>query len=121
MSDDNPTPLQTALRAERDLNSYQAKTGTGQVSDTTTDSGIDAGVQRKFPSSTLQYGDAATTGAGDHKTIPPEEGGEYDDRGHISKAKEFEGPGGPEDKAKIEAERRPGDQDTATEFIGKKV
>lgn len=39
----------------------------------------------------------------------------------ISKAKEFEGTGGPEDKAKIEAERRPGDQDTATEFIGKRV
>lgn len=39
----------------------------------------------------------------------------------ISKAKEFEGPGGPEDKAKIAAEKRPGDQDTATEFIGKRV
>lgn len=100
---DAASNLATAKRAEQDLNTYQAKTGTGQVSDTSTppshslhllveyipptnaqparDSGIDAGVDKKFPSAQVQYGDAATTGAGSHKTIPPEEGGEYDDRG----------------------------------------
>ena len=30
----------------------------------------------------------------------------------LAPAGEYEGPGGPEDKVKIESERRPGDQDT---------
>lgn len=32
----------------------------------------------------------------------------------MTKAKNFEGPGGPEDKARLATEQRPGDDDTLT-------
>ena len=100
-----------AARAERDLNSYQAKQGLGSKSNSGTfslllpscvpshcllpatapiltlldtlaeESGVNENVERKFPSAHVQYGNAATTGSGDNKTIPEEEGGERDARG----------------------------------------
>ncbi|KAL1953374.1 hypothetical protein VTO42DRAFT_2945 [Malbranchea cinnamomea] len=103
-----------AARAERELNSYQAKQGLGPHSTSTDESGVNADVERRFPGAEVRYGSAATTGAGDNKPIFEEEGGVRDDRGRWSKAKHFEGPGGPEDKARLETERRPGDQDTFT-------
>ncbi|OJD14578.1 hypothetical protein AJ78_05096 [Emergomyces pasteurianus Ep9510] len=105
-----------AYQAERDLNTYQAKTGRGQegVSDSAAESGVDANVEYKFPGSQVKYGPGATASGSDHRIIPPEEGGRYDDRGHLTKGKDFLGQGGPEDKMRMETENRPGDQDTAT-------
>ncbi|KAM5494728.1 hypothetical protein MaudMau93_000024 [Microsporum audouinii] len=77
---------QEAYQAERDLNSYQAKTGRGKdISDTTQDTGVDAGVENKFPGSQVRVGPGSTASGSD------EEGGEYDDLGHVSKAKDFLG------------------------------
>ncbi|PGH03026.1 hypothetical protein GX51_04344 [Blastomyces parvus] len=105
---------QEAYQAERDLNTYQAKTGRAKegVSDTATESGVDAGVEYKFPGSQVKYGPGATASGSDRRIIPPEEGGRYDDRGHLTKGEDFLGQGGPEDKLRMETEGRPGDQDT---------
>ncbi|KAL2013014.1 hypothetical protein VTN00DRAFT_539 [Thermoascus crustaceus] len=104
-----------AIRAERDLNSYYLKQGTGRKSDSTVESGVDERVQKKFPDAgDVRTGPAAVPSSSDRKHIPPEEGGEYDARGHVTQARHFEGPDGPEEKAKIEWERRPGDDDTLT-------
>ncbi|KAM5436821.1 hypothetical protein McanMca71_001938 [Microsporum canis] len=83
---------QEAYQAERDLNSYQAKTGRRKdISDTTQDTGVDAGVENKFPGSQVRVGPGSTASGSDNRVIPPEEGGEYDDLGHVSKAKGFLG------------------------------
>ena len=101
---------------------------------TAVESGVDASVQNKFPGSTVQYGSAAS-GAGGNRDIPVEEGGDVDARGRyvrsilflfslsfisssstklklsvhrLSKAKHFEGDGGPETKAAQIAEANPG-------------
>ncbi|EEP76152.1 predicted protein [Uncinocarpus reesii 1704] len=105
-----------AKEAERDLNSYQAKQGVGPKSTSikADESGVNADVERRFPGSEVKYGSAATTGTGDNRPIPEEEGGRYDDRGRLSKAKHFEGPGGPEDKMHIESKESPGARDTLT-------
>ncbi|PGH12230.1 hypothetical protein AJ79_04410 [Helicocarpus griseus UAMH5409] len=107
---------QEAYQAERDLNTYQAKTGRAQkgVSDTTAESGVDANVENKFPGSEVKYGPGSTASGSDHRIVPPEEGGRTDDRGHLTKGKDFLGKGGPEEKLQEATENRPGDQDTAT-------
>ncbi len=65
----------------------------------------------KFPGSTLTYGSAAS-GAGDNREIPVEEGGDIkSSTGQPTKARDFEGPGGPETKARIHEEANPGDED----------
>lgn len=54
---------------------------------------------------------SAASGAGNNRDIPEEEGGSVDDRGRLSKAGDFEGEGGPEDKAQKLAEENPGSDD----------
>ncbi|KAF3893274.1 hypothetical protein GY631_3773 [Trichophyton interdigitale] len=74
---------QEAYQAEKDLNSYQAKTGRGgkNISDTAQETGVDAGVENKFPGAEVRVGPGSTASGSDHRVIPPEEGGEIDDRG----------------------------------------
>ncbi|OJJ86401.1 uncharacterized protein ASPGLDRAFT_23602 [Aspergillus glaucus CBS 516.65] len=105
--------LRLAARAEQDLNSYQAKQGLGPKSDSTLESGVNEFVDKKFPQETgVKTGRGAVPTGSDNKPIPEDEGGSRDDRGRLATAGEFQGKGGPEDKAKIQGERRPGDQDT---------
>lgn len=125
-SGEDPTIL--AKRAERDLNSYEAKTGhekssTGiqcypknsfpitltlsrlitLSSPTATESGVDATAENKFPGSQVTYGSAAS-GAGDNREIPSEEGGaQQRGTGRMTKAGDFdqgEAGEGPEDVAR---------------------
>lgn len=73
------------------------------------ESGVDESVRDKFPGSDVTYGSAAS-GANDNREIPVSEGGGADPRtGKPYKARDFEGVGGPEDKARIMAEERGGD------------
>ncbi|KAK5125588.1 hypothetical protein LTR08_005192 [Meristemomyces frigidus] len=113
-------PIQIAMQAEKDLNSDAAKSGHTLddrarggfgASDSTTESGIDQKVTNKFPGSTATYGSAAS-GAGDNREIPLSEGGDIDRvTGKPTKARDFEGLGGPEDKARAYAEAQGGEND----------
>ncbi|KAK3054672.1 hypothetical protein LTR09_004401 [Extremus antarcticus] len=94
-------PLEIAKAAERDLAGSR-----GQASDSTKESGVDASVENKFPGSEVTYGSAAS-GAGDNRDMP--EGGVNPKTGQNYKAKDFEGVGGPEDKAAAHAEAHGGD------------
>lgn len=59
----------------------------------------------------MTYGSAAS-GAGDNREIPESEGGDINPAtGKLYKARDFEGAGGPEDKAAIDAEDKGGDDD----------
>ncbi|CDM33760.1 hypothetical protein DTO013E5_1523 [Penicillium roqueforti] len=88
-----------SLNAEKDLNSYQAKQGSGKKSDSTAESGVDEMVERRFPQPTsVKYGPGSAASGSDHRVIPEDEGGVRDDRNRLAKAGQFEGPGGPEDK-----------------------
>jgi hypothetical protein len=60
------------------------------------------GVENKFPGASVIYGSAAS-GSGDNREIPVEEGGEIRRDGRTTKARDFEGVGGPETE---ESERR---------------
>ncbi|KAF2092409.1 hypothetical protein NA57DRAFT_50337 [Rhizodiscina lignyota] len=111
-------PLVLAKQAERDLNSYDAKQGhlsgtknRNAVSDSANESGVNEYVQNKFPGADVKYGSAAS-GAGDNREIPVEEGGDINPTtGRPTKARDFEGAGGPEDKARMYAEEAPGNDD----------
>ncbi|KAJ5084639.1 hypothetical protein NUU61_009218 [Penicillium alfredii] len=104
---------QTAFQAEKNLNSYQAKQGLGQKSDSTLESGVDEMVDQRFAQPTgVKYGPGSTASGSEHRKVPEDEGGTRDDRGRLPEAKDFQGPGGPEDNVKVESENRPGDQDT---------
>ncbi|CAI6342387.1 unnamed protein product [Periconia digitata] len=115
----NQDPLDIAKQAERDLNSQAAKqghqladkaTGAHGASDSTKESGVDESVEKKFPGASVTYGSAAS-GAGDNRDIPESEGGGINPvTGQLYKARDFEGVGGPEDKAKI-LERDQGGRD----------
>ncbi|KAF3769576.1 hypothetical protein M406DRAFT_335433 [Cryphonectria parasitica EP155] len=85
-----------AKQAEVDLNSYQAKQGLNNSS--VDDAGVDTGVENKFPGAEVKYGSELSTNASYNKRIPPEEGGELDDRGRQTRGTHFEGTGGPESK-----------------------
>ncbi|KAJ8608101.1 hypothetical protein MRB53_039850 [Persea americana] len=87
--------LKIAAQAEKDLNSRSLKTGQHTFSDSTNDSGVDEAVTERFPGSTINIGG---TGSGDNRVIPEEEGGSVSNTGRLTKAKDFEGEGGPEDK-----------------------
>ncbi|KAF2274421.1 uncharacterized protein EI97DRAFT_435256 [Westerdykella ornata] len=106
----NTDPIKLAKQAERDLNSQQAKGEQRGMSDSTTESGVDASATRKFPGADVTYGSAAS-GTGDNREIPESEGGGVDARGRPYKAGDFEGLGGPEDKVKAYAAQQPGDDD----------
>ncbi|CAK1357551.1 hypothetical protein CB0940_07722 [Cercospora beticola] len=102
-------PLEIAKQAERDLNSQEAKGNTKNASDSVNDSGVNENVETKFPGATVKIGGQ---GAGDNREIPLDEGGSINkETGQPTKAKDFEGPGGPEDKAAIDAANRGGDND----------
>ncbi|KAL8740586.1 MAG: hypothetical protein Q9190_006733 [Brigantiaea leucoxantha] len=109
-------PLAIAQQAERDLNSNAAKKGaSGSLSGV--ESGVDESVTAKFPGSTLKVGSAAS-GAGDNREIPVDEGGDIISKpgeksgvGHPTKARDFEGPGGPETKAQLYEQENPGNDD----------
>ncbi|KAJ5364094.1 uncharacterized protein N7496_009807 [Penicillium cataractarum] len=101
---------QTAYNAEKDLNSYQAKQGRGRKSDSTLESGVDEMVDQRFPQSGVKYGPGSAASGSDHRKIREDEGGTRDDRGRLPRGDQFLGQGGPEDKLKIQSERRPGDQ-----------
>ncbi|KAL9610872.1 MAG: hypothetical protein Q9167_004446 [Letrouitia subvulpina] len=68
-------PLAIAQKAEREVNSYQAKQGLNNDSLSATESGVNESVTSKFPGASLKYGSAAS-GAGDNREIPVDEGGE---------------------------------------------
>lgn len=67
--------------------------------------GVNENIDSKFPGATVSIG---STGAGGNREIPPEEGGDFDAKGRPTKAKHFEGEGGPETKAQLYAEENPG-------------
>ncbi|KAI9778001.1 MAG: hypothetical protein M1835_005089 [Candelina submexicana] len=103
-------PLVIAQKAERDLNSHSAKHG-HDGSASTTESGIDTSATTKFPSSTATYG-SSSSGSGNNREIPVEEGGDIDGAtGKATKARDFEGEGGPETKKRIYEEANPGNED----------
>ncbi|RMX88491.1 hypothetical protein D0869_01574 [Hortaea werneckii] len=110
-------PMKLAQQAERDLNSEWAKNEhkvsdtarhAAGASDSTAESGVDQSVQQKFPGASVTYGSAAS-GAGDNREIPLSEGGDINPAtGKPYKAGDFEGAGGPEDKARAFAEAQGG-------------
>ncbi|KAI1104645.1 hypothetical protein F4804DRAFT_179098 [Jackrogersella minutella] len=83
--------------AEKDLNSYGAKTGANRTS-RNDEAGVDTGVEKKFPGANVRYDKDLSTNASYNKRIPPEEGGEVDARGRQTRGQHFEGVGGPGDK-----------------------
>jgi hypothetical protein len=72
--------MDIAAQAEQDLNTSAAKTGGTRVN-TDDDAGVNSGVTRKFEGATVAYGTDISTNAGYNKRIPPEEGGDLDDKG----------------------------------------
>ncbi|KAI1259016.1 hypothetical protein F5Y18DRAFT_411323 [Xylariaceae sp. FL1019] len=86
-----------AEQAERDLNTYEAKTGAHKTSPSD-EAGVDSRVEQKFPGAEVRYGEDLSTNRGYNKRIPPEEGGVLDDRGRQTRGEHFEGRGGPEEK-----------------------
>lgn len=130
-------PIKLAEAAEKDLNSYQAKQGLSNQSDsgktsisffsrcllsrlinitlthqplTANESGVNQAVENKFPGASVKYGSEAS-GAGDNRTIPEDEGGDILPSGRPTKARDFEGVGGPENKAELDRQDREGDDD----------
>ncbi|KAI0180120.1 hypothetical protein GGR52DRAFT_568879 [Hypoxylon sp. FL1284] len=97
MAPSSETLRNIADQAERDLNSYQAKTGANKTSPND-EAGVDSRVENKFPGAEVRYDQDLSTNAGYNKRIPPEEGGEVDARGRQTRGEHFEGPGGPEEK-----------------------
>ncbi|KAI0533408.1 hypothetical protein GGR58DRAFT_506372 [Xylaria digitata] len=86
-----------AEEAERNLNTYEAKTGVHKTSHHG-EAGVDTGVEPQFPGAQVKYGQDLSTNASYNKRIPPEEGGSLDARGRQIRGEHFEGVGGPEHK-----------------------
>ncbi|KAM0705673.1 hypothetical protein Q7P35_007033 [Cladosporium inversicolor] len=111
-------PIAIAKQAEADLNSQGAKQshrvddtsrGAAGASDSTLESGVDQSVEKKFPGAEVKIGGQ---GASDNRQIPLSEGGDINPvTGKQTKAADFQGIGGPEDKAAIDREVRGGDND----------
>jgi hypothetical protein len=80
MAPSNEELNRIAAEAEENLNSYSMKTGAnrGSASD---EAGVDTSVENKFPGAEVRFGSDLKTNAGYNRQIPPEEGGELDDRG----------------------------------------
>ncbi|KAL2864995.1 uncharacterized protein BJX67DRAFT_359580 [Aspergillus lucknowensis] len=95
---DSSEARRLATRAEQDLNTYQAKQGTGPQSDSTVESGVNEMVDQKFADAGVRYGREGVPTGSDRKPIPEDEGGLRDDRGRLAQSQHFEGRGGPEDK-----------------------
>ncbi|KAI2626423.1 hypothetical protein GGR54DRAFT_653258 [Hypoxylon sp. NC1633] len=92
-----------ADQAERDLNTYEAKTGATKTS-RNDEAGVDSRVENKFPGAEVRYDQDLSTNASYNKRIPPEEGGSIDARGRQTRGEHFEGIGGPEDKLARQAQ-----------------
>ncbi|RYO82661.1 hypothetical protein DL764_009579 [Monosporascus ibericus] len=88
-----------AEQAERDLNTYEAKTGAGRGT-RSDEAGVDPMVENKFPGAEVKYDTELSTNASYNKRIPPSEGGETDARGRQTRGEHFEkGVGsGPQEK-----------------------
>lgn len=113
MSDNTSDLLAGAYKAERELNSHQAKTGRANGSDSANESGVNESVESSFPGASVTYGSAAS-GQGDNREIPIEEGGDIKRNGQPTRARDFEGEGGPEDKDAVARTDRGGDDDVDT-------
>ncbi|EHK98512.1 hypothetical protein M7I_5681 [Glarea lozoyensis 74030] len=112
-SDSAPTrrgSLPTPIIGDRELSRYMLLTSRTL---TVNESGVDESVTKKFPGSTVTVGSAAS-GAGDNREIPESEGGDILKTGKPTKAKDFEGTGGPEDKAREDAYNKGGDDDVTS-------
>lgn len=70
-------------------------------------------VTSQFPGASVTYGSAAS-GAGDNREIPVEQGGDIRRNGQPTKARDFEGVGGPEDKEALDRVERSGDDNVRT-------
>ncbi|KAI0115954.1 hypothetical protein GGR51DRAFT_575747 [Nemania sp. FL0031] len=86
-----------AEEAERNLNTYEAKTGAYKTS-SSDEVGVNTGVETQFPGAQVKYGQDLSTNASYNKRNPPEEGGSLDARGRQTRGEHFEGVGGPEHK-----------------------
>jgi hypothetical protein len=71
---------QIALDAEKDLNTYQAKTGAARPVGGD-DAGVNTMAENKFEGAHIEVGDELSTNAGYNKRIPESEGGITDDKG----------------------------------------
>jgi hypothetical protein len=80
MAPSTETFQKIAEQAERDLNTYEAKTGAHKTS-TNDEAGVDTRVENKFPGAEVRYGEDVNANASYNKRIPPEEGGDVDSRG----------------------------------------
>ncbi|MCJ1307714.1 hypothetical protein MMC25_001362 [Agyrium rufum] len=103
-------PLVLAHQAERELNSNAAKSGNVSDSISGDDSGINEAAAQKYPGGSVITGSAAS-GAGDNREIPVEEGGSINKLGRATKARDFEGEGGPEEKQHKYEQENPGNDD----------
>jgi hypothetical protein len=101
---------QIAKQAEKDLNTYQAKTGAARPNDVE-NAGVNPYVEKKFEGAHVEFGDELSTNAGYNKRIPPSEGGITDDKGRQARGELYEGTGGPLDKLEKANEERGGDND----------
>jgi len=120
-------PLSIAKQAEENLNSYGAKQGVRHhASESTRESGVDANVEKDFPGAQVKWGSAAS-GAGDNREIPVDEGGDLislpgeKGSGHPTKARDFEGPGGPETKRELYERENPAADDVESNVRQKKA
>lgn len=80
MASSSETLRKIADQAERDLNTYDAKTGVQKTS-SNDEAGVDTRAERKFPGANVRYDTDISTNAGYNKRIPPDEGGDVDARG----------------------------------------
>ncbi|KAL2022955.1 hypothetical protein VTK56DRAFT_4170 [Thermocarpiscus australiensis] len=104
-----------AVQAERDLNTYQSKTGTGKGRATgLEDFGANDLAEKKFPGATVRVGEDLVTNRSYDRQIPPDEGGDVDDRGRFVRGSAYEGVGGPEDKTAHVYQHNPGKIDEST-------
>ncbi|KAL2192607.1 hypothetical protein P885DRAFT_47325 [Corynascus similis CBS 632.67] len=72
-----------AQQAEREMNTYQSKTGAGKGRTTGLDDyGVNDTVENKFPGSDVKVGDDLVTNQGYNRRIPPYEGGD-DKTAHV--------------------------------------
>ncbi|KAI9639873.1 uncharacterized protein MKK02DRAFT_29840 [Dioszegia hungarica] len=104
-------------KSEQAINASSAQTGSGKgQSLSTEDSGVNENVTSQFPGSTVQVGG---TKRGENPTIPVEEGGEEANKltGSATKAKDFEGAGGPEEKIAKKVADEPGAQDVSGNVV----
>jgi hypothetical protein len=73
---------QISQQAERDLNTYQSKTGTGKGRASGLDDyGVNDTIDRKFPGADVKVGENLITNASYDRQIPADEGGDVDEKG----------------------------------------